>query len=214
MWSFHFYTRCNLVKLLGIKACDQVELLEGLKKVPLSSIYYHTHRFLQQHNYLSPEPPNDFAYWLTNILKLKDLGELFASVDTIGFEDLEDLRQEFLMILNKYISKEKRIVKCPKGEEFHFMSCITFILPTDYDANNLKEFIEVLEKISVDSLYFHIFEARLRLGREEDDFSVWLRGRGKEKLAQEITKLDPYNITLEGLRKKIIKLVKKYDQHQ
>lgn len=208
---FHFYTRLNLVKLLGIKAGDQIELLEGLKKIPLSSIYYHTHRFIQQHNYLSPEPPNDFAYWLTNILKLKDLGESFASIDTVCFEDLEDLKQEFIKIIDKYNAKEKRIVRCPEGEEFHFMSCVTLILPTPYVAHNLKEFIKILEKISVDSLYFHIFEARMRLGRGGNDFSAWFRSIGKEKIAHEIARVDPYNITLAGLRKKIIKLIKKYD---
>ncbi len=210
MTPFHFYTRLNLVKLLGIKAQDQLELLEGLKKVPLSSIYYHTHRFIQQHNYLSPEPPNDFAYWLTNILMLKDLGESFASIDTIGYGDLEDLRNQFIRILNESISKEKRVVKCPEGEEFHFMSCVTFIMPTNHVANNPKEFIDILDKISVDALYFHIFEARMRLCRGENDFCAWFRSIGNEKLAKEIAKLDPYTITLEGLRKKIIKLVQRY----
>ena len=32
----------------------------------------------------------------------------------------------------------------------------------------------------------------------------------KDKLADEIAKLDPYTITLEGLREKILGLVKKY----
>jgi len=89
---FHFHTQFHLVTLLGLKAKNSIELLDGIKKVPPSSIYYHTHRFLQQHHYLSPEPPNDFAYWLTNILNLKRLGEAFASVDTVSFANMEELR--------------------------------------------------------------------------------------------------------------------------
>ena len=79
---FHFYTQLHLITLLGINAKSPVEVLEWLKKVPASSVYYHTHRFLQQHHYLSPEPPNDFAYWITEVLGLEELGESLAGVDT------------------------------------------------------------------------------------------------------------------------------------
>jgi hypothetical protein len=210
---FHFYTQLHLVKLTGLKAKNQFELLEGIKKVPASSIYYHTHRFLQQHHYLSPEPPNDFAYWLTNILGLKELGESFACVNTVRFENMEELRTEFSKILTEYISKGNYIVNYPDGHEFHFMSCVTFVLPTPYVAHNIKEFLELLEKISINSLYFHIFEARMRLQRDVNDFSAWFRARGDIELANELLRLDPYTITLEGLRQKIINLVWRYAQY-
>lgn len=207
---FYFYTRCHLVKLLGLKARNPLELLEGLKQVPTSSIYYHTHRFLQQHHYLSPEPPNDFAYWIANVLNLKELGESFVSVDTISFKSMEELRSEFIRILTEYIVKGKPVVHYPAGQEFHFMSCATFILPTPYVAHNLKEFVEILSKVSISSLYFHIFEAKMRLEREENDFTAWFKGMREEKLVEELSGLDPYTITLEGLRQKIIRIVRKY----
>ncbi|HCJ66552.1 MAG TPA: hypothetical protein DHV62_04315 [Elusimicrobia bacterium] len=207
---FYFYTQSRLVKLLGIKARNPLELLEGLKKVPLSSIYYHTHRFLQQHHYLSPEPPNDFAYWLRNILNLDELGEAIASVNIISFRNMEELRKEFIKILDGYISKGKPAVYCPEGQEFHFMSCATFVLPKNYIAHNLKEFVEILNKVSINSLYFHIFEAKMRLEKEENDFTAWFKGIGEEKLAEELSRLDPYTITLEGLRQRIIRTVRKY----
>ncbi|MDM7940425.1 MAG: DUF5752 family protein, partial [Methanothrix sp.] len=76
-----------------------------------------------------------------------------------------------------------------------------------YTANNLREFAEILRKISIRSLYFHIFEARMRLGVQDNDFSQWLRSIGEDKLADEISRLDPYNMTLENLRRKIIRMV-------
>lgn len=208
--TFKFYTHFHLVRLLGIKARNPVELLEGLKKVPTSSIYYHTHNFLEKHHYLSPEPANDFAYWLSNILNQKDLGELFASVDIANFRDMEEVRSEFIKILEEYISRGKCAVNCPEGQEFHFVSCITIILPTPYIAHDLKEFIEILDKVSIYSLYFHVFEALMHLRRGTSDFATWFRSIGEDKLAEEISKLDIYTITLEGLRKKIIKLASKY----
>jgi hypothetical protein len=71
---FLFYTRWHLSELLGIKASNLRQLLEHIKDVPGSCIYHHTHRFLQQHQYLSPEPPNDFAYWVREVLGDDELG--------------------------------------------------------------------------------------------------------------------------------------------
>ena len=208
---FRFYTRLNLVELLGRQAKNIAGLLEGLRQVPGSSIYYHTHRFLQQHHYLSPEPPNDFAFWVTNSLGVDALGERLASVDTCKFRSIRSLREKFIEILESYLHEQNsRNTDCQEGEEFHFMSCRTFILPTAYEARDLKEFREMLQKVSINSIYFHIFEARLRLERGENDFSNWLEEIGRKKLAREISRLDPYTITLEGLRKKLIQRVRQH----
>jgi len=208
--GFHFYTQHNLVELLGLRAKNPVELLENIKKVPIGSIYYHTHRFIQQHQYLSPEPPNDFALWLKDTLHLERLGEAFLDVDTVSFIDLEDLREELVRILDGYISRGECLVDCPICQEFDFMSCKIFVLPTSYTAKDLAEFVEILRRISIHSLYFHMFEARMRLKRPENDFSAWFKSIGQEDLAEEISRLDPYSLTLEGLRLKIIHMVKRY----
>ena len=71
---FKFYTQVSIPELTGLKASNLQDLLDLIKTVPGSVIYYHTHRFLQQHQYLSPEPPNDFAYWITGILGEEELG--------------------------------------------------------------------------------------------------------------------------------------------
>ncbi len=207
--GFRFHTQYHLVELLGLKARNPVELLTGIKTVPASCIYYHTHRFLQQHHYLSPEPPNDFAFWLMEILHLGSLGEEFLSMDTVSYCDLEKLRRDFVDILEDYISKDGENVDCIPGFEFHFLACKTLVLPLPYTAHNLSEFAQMLSKVSIHSLYFHMFEARMRLGVPDNDFSQWLKGKGEVQLAQDISKLDPYNITLENLRRKIIRMVEK-----
>ena len=40
-----------------------------------------------QHQYLSPEPPNDFAYWVSNVLQEDRLGEQLAAIDLIQFRN-------------------------------------------------------------------------------------------------------------------------------
>ncbi len=207
---FYFYTRFNLVRLIGLKAVNLLELIQGIKTVPASSIYYHTHKFLEQHHSLSPEPPNDFAYWINNILQFKDMGEALASIDIIQFKDLESLRLEFIKILESYIDDKRYASPCPKNMEFHFIGCTTFNIKTPYVANNITEFLAILEKISINALYYHMFEARLRLHRNENDFSAWFKSIKQKQIAEKISSLDPYTITLDGLRKKIMGIIKRY----
>jgi hypothetical protein len=208
---FHFLTRLNLVELLGLQARNTRTLLEGLRLVPGSSIYYHTHRFIQQHHYLYPEPPNDLAFWVTNALGRDALGERLASIDTVKFRKIENLRENFISILeSSLLEKNEREGVCQEGEEFHFMSCRTFVLPTPYEVRDLKEFREILQKIGINSIYYHVFEAKLHLEKGENDFSNWFEEIGENELAQEINRMDPYTVTLEGLRKKIIHHVSRY----
>ena len=92
------------------------------------------------------------------------------------------------------------------------MSCRTFILPTPYEARDLKEFREILQKIGINSIYYHVFEAKLHLDKGENDFSNWFEEIGEKELAQDINRLDPYTVTLEGLRKTIVHYVSRHVQ--
>lgn len=213
MEPFHFHTKVDQTLLLGMKAKNVAGLLEGIRAVPDSSIYYHTHRFLQQHHYLSPEPPNDFAHWTTEILNNDALGEKLSSIDIIQFGSIDELRRRFIGIFEEYLAQNDRDQECPPGEEFHFMACRTFVLPTHYVAHNVREFREVLARVSVNSLYYHIFDAKLRLGFGENDFSRWFDDGGLAALADQLRRLDPYTHTLEGLRKRILVMTKPYDSH-
>jgi len=209
---FRFYTRLNLVEFTGKKATNLAELVEILKEVPGSVVYHHTHHYLQQHFYLSPEPPNDFAYWITHILQEEELGEEVASIDLCEFSTIRSLREKIVETIEKHLGKNPGSLRsAPPGAEFHFLKSITFILPTPYIASDLLELLEVLGKITIHSIYFHMFEARLRLERGKNDFSLWVEDMlGEKELAREIGRIDPYTFTLEGLRSALCKLVSKY----
>ena len=210
---FRFHTRLNLVELLGRRASTVPELLTGIREVSGASIYHHTHRFLQQHHFLSPEPPNDFAYWISGSMALDDVGERLASVDTIRYRRINDLRARYVSILEEALAARRNWWPvCQENNEFHFLSCRTFIIPLPAIARDADEFLDILGRISVNSLYYHIFESRLRMERGENDFAVWFEERGNRELADALSRLDPYTITLEGLRQKIIGLVRRYVQ--
>ena len=207
---FRFCTRLHLSELTGLKADSLGQLLILIKEVPDSCIYHHTHRFLQQYQYLSPEPPNDFAYWVGEVLREHGLGEKLLNIDTIQYSSIGELRDKITLTIEDHLMKHPlSMMKFARSqEEFHFIKSVSFIIPTDYLVYGLAEFKEVLKKITLDSVYFHVFEARLRLGRKTNDFSNWLEfSLGREGLAGEIYKLNPYTYTLEELRSKIISLV-------
>ncbi len=209
---FTFYTRLTLPELTGLRATNLKELVDMITEVPDSCIYHHTHRFLQQHQSLSPEPPNDFAYWASGALNEKNLGEQLASIDTVQFCSISDLRDKFVETIENYIQmKPNAALRFTNPEEaFYFIKSISFVMPTQYVVDDLKGFAEALKNVAIDSLYFHIFEARLRLGKETNDFSNWLRGSlGMDDIAGEIERLDPYTYTLEELRAKVIRITSK-----
>lgn len=208
---FKFCARFHLSELTGLRAATIGQLSALIKEVPGSCIYYHTHRFLQQHQYLSPEPPNDFAQWVTTTLGEGRLGEELSSIDTIQFSTIRGLRERIVGTIEAYLDAKPiaKLKVAGEGEEFHFIKAVSFVLATNYTAHTLEEFAEILKKISIDSIYFHIFEARLRLEKGDNDFSNWIANCiGDKQLADRISRLDPYTFTLEDLRKTIIRIIK------
>ncbi len=205
---FQFLTRQNLTFLLGRKAKNLKTILMHIKEVPLSSIYHHTHHYLEQHEYLSPEPPNDFAYWITNVLQNDSLGEKIAGIDLRSLDSLEDIRTKLIEVIENGIMQdpESAVRNVPTGEEFHFMAAQTFVFPTRYLARDLNEFKECLKAVSIFSIYYHIFEARLF--QPEARFCHWIENSlENKKLADTIKRLDPYTQTLDNLRQNLIKIV-------
>jgi small-conductance mechanosensitive channel len=207
---FRFYSRLNLKEVTGLRASNLTELLAGLKKVSGSVIYYHTHNFLEEHHYLTPEPANDFALWVSDELGHEALGEKLSFVDTFAFPTIASLRSRIIGVIEDYLSKNTDDRNAPEGREFHFIKSVSFVLPTQYVVRDLREFVEVLRKISLDSIHFHMFEARLRLKKGVNDFSIWIEDCLDDKdLADRLASLDPYTYTLEGLRSTMVQLIEK-----
>jgi len=208
---FHFNTRLHLRELTGIKACNVNELFDILREAPDNVVFYHVHHFLEENLYLTPEPTNDFAIWVNSILGDDILGERLASIDTFAFPTIGAVKQRLVDTLADYLRNNRDERKCHEGEEFHFIRSVIFILPTSYVAHDLREFVEILRKVTIDSIYFHVFESRLRLQKGTNDFSIWIaESLGEKELADEIASIDPYVHTLENLRNLIISRIEKY----
>lgn len=207
---FRFSTRLHMKELTGLKAGNLKELVNVLKQAPDSIIYYHTHHYLEQHHFLTPQPSNDFALWVRGALGYEELGERLASIDILDFPTLEAIKERIINLIEDSLSRGEDARVALHGREFYFIKSISVILPTNFVAHDLREFVEILRKLSVESLYFHIFESRLRLGKGLNDFSIWVEDSlDDSELAGKIARLDPYFYTLEGLRSSLIQLIEK-----
>lgn len=208
---FRFFTGLVLQEATGLRAGTLPQLAGLLRKVPEACIHYHTHYFLLSHNFLTPEPTNDFAYWVQHVLGDERLGELLASLDIMEYPSLEDLRQVLVNTIESYLERSPlaRLKFVSEGEELFFVKSIHVIMPTAWQAATLAEFAEALSKVSIHSLYFHIFDARLRLGRATNDFAVWFEQQlGLPQLAAQVSDLDPYAHSLAELRESLLKLIR------
>lgn len=208
---FVFLSQLTLLELTGKRARSAEELLEGIREAPEAAIYHHTHHYLQQHQVLSPEPPNDFADWVTEALGESNLGEKLAAIDIGQCASLEELRRAIIECLEQHLARGQVLGRwAAPGREFQFAKAITFALPTGLSAVTLREFLAALLQVTSHSLYYHMFYAKLGLGKTSNDFSAWLSSDlGEVALAQAIALVDRYTHTMEGLRHHIARLIEK-----
>jgi len=205
--SFVFQTECRLVVLTGRSAHNLTEMLDHIRQVSGSSIFYHTHHQYLSHHFEKPVFHNDFANWVSAALLEEPLSEKLVAIDLLAFNSIRQLRDAIIKTIEACIPEiDGRLRDCPRGHEFHFCESKSFIMPSGFVAHDIPDFFAKLPKVTNASLYFHFFEARLRLEQPTNDFSAWLCSRGAEKLAQAIDKLNPYLMTLEELKEGIIQL--------
>ena len=206
---FKFSTNISLKELTAKRACNLKELVEIIKEIPGSSIYYHTHVFLKGYQFPSPDQPNAFANWVSKALGEYTLGEELASIDACQFSTIRELREKIISVIEKHLFENRRALReAPRGDEFDFIKAHSFITQTGFTAHNLKEFVEIINEITIHSIYFHIFEARLRLEKGVNDFSFWIgTSAGAPEPANKIASLDPYTFNMETLRKKIVEII-------
>ena len=209
--SLVFYECTNLIQPTGFRAQNARELLSLIRKVEPGVIYHHTHQFYLKAAVDIPEYSNDFAVWASDALEERALAEKLACLDMFTFSNIEEIRKALIAILKSYLSENLTPRPARTGDAFFFNDTITLILPVGLLAKSIPDFIKVLHQVGTSSIYFHFFEAKMRMGRLTDDFSAWLEtSMGDTELAARIRRLDPYHYSLEGLRQEMLFIVQHY----
>ena len=205
---FYFYTSSNLVELTGEKADTLEELLSLLKRVSGSAIFYHVFQGYRERHFAIEKYHSDFAQWISASLGEEALAERLGALDIRDFTSIRRLRESMAQIvedhLQTYPDSGNRQGKTP----FFFCQSISVVTPTKHIAWTLENFHQIIGKIGIRSIHYHLIEARLRLGIHTNDFSYWLRtSLEKEELAQQIEAIDIYLHTLEEIRRTILQLI-------
>jgi Family of unknown function (DUF5752) len=204
---FYFVTERRLVRLTGRRARTLGELAAHLCDVSGASVFYHTHHLYLSHHFRRPVFYNDFANWTQEALQAAVLPEELAAIDLLAFTAIRPLREALLAVMTRHLTDAALSSRhCPDGDEFHFCESQSFVMPTGIVADDPPDFFRKLHEVTSQSLFFHFFGARLRLGRPTNDFSAWLEARGKPRLAAAIDRLDPYAVTLDELKQQIIQI--------
>jgi hypothetical protein len=203
---FRFYTERRLVEATGLQAHNLRELYNHLKKVGGASVFYHTHASYLEHHFVRKQFYNDFASWIYGALQEHELAEKIVGIDMMEYTSIRGLREAILDTIQHHLGEHKgeRTRKAPEGETFYFCKAKSFVFPTGHEAATVDDFFTCLKSVSPISIYFHVFESRLRLQRTISDFAVWLTDVGAPEIAEKINKLDFYAYSLDELRTKII----------
>ncbi len=205
--AFGFVGCWELREMLGRSAHDEQQLLEAIEEIPLDSLYYHTLSFFLRNKYIAGPYPNDFATWAAIQVRDRVLGEKLSILDPYDFENLESMRAEIVAIIGRHLSLLPIIPRVIYGEAFYFMQSRIIEVPTGLEARTLPEFRDILATVDVSSIYYHCFEAMLRLGRRRGDFALWIEDQlENQDLAVAISNLNLFMSSLETIRHRIINL--------
>ena len=203
---FEFKQCVTLLKATGKKAKTLRELRNLIASVSAESIVHHTYEyFLKGHIF---EYTNDFAHWAGKSLEESALAEHLSNIDPYSYKDIGQLRTELLKAVDGYLEEFPEPREALPRDEFYFNETVTLTFSAGVRAKNLREFLAAIKDVDGSSLYYHFYDARLRLGVGADDFSQWFSdGLGKNKLAEKIRRIDPFMHNLEGIRERIVEAV-------
>jgi hypothetical protein len=209
--TFRFIGCSEIQEILGKQAEDERTLAELLEEVPLDSVYFHTHSYFLRHRFIERTYPNDFAEWVGEQVRDHVLAERLSVVDPSDFRSLDALREELISIVDDHLSRMATVPRADFGAPFYFNRSRILEVPTGLQVRSLREFRDAISDVDISAVYFHVFESHLRLQRQENDFSAWIRtGLKLSDLADRIQALNPYLGSLERLRSSLLTMC---DEH-
>lgn len=205
---FEFRQCISILKSTGRKAKNLRELRDVISIVSGESIFHHTYQYFLKTHVL--EYTNDFAHWAGESLEERSLAEQLSNIDPYDFNEIIDLRKGLVNVIDNYLREFPEPREAIPGDEFYFNETITLVFPIGLRAKNLAEFLMAIKYIDVGSIYYHFYEARIRLRSGIDDFSKWIEDAfGKKELAERIRVIDPFMHNLEEIRNHIVEAVER-----
>ena len=139
---------------------------------------------------------------ITSRIDLNAFAQMVGLTPNLTIERVQDLVKTGLVrktsggygITDKGKAILKAITPVPKDAAFHFYTEIGH--PTGFSAESLKDFYEIVKRVAVESLEFHLYR---------EDFENWIKAAFKDSaLATELARLRNADVKGEELRKGIM----------
>ena len=203
---------CALVAIsTGRRAQNLKELRNHTLDIHQDSIYYHFWGGLLQPRFDDPQFNNDFANWSHYRLHDNILAERLAVIDPTDFDDLEDLRREVVEVLDQRIDEVDRPAWVSIDRQFHFIRFKIVVFDTGWRIENPEDLPDLVARMSVGSIFYHVIDCRCRYPKRADDFRAWLEGLGDrfEPVCSRLAAIDPNFITLVELRRRLATALRK-----
>lgn len=197
---------CALISIsTGEQAQNLRELRDRLKTTHPGCIYYHFWANLLGPRFDDPEFQNDFAVWSWRYLHDKKLAEQLSLIDPAAYMDIEELRREIIEVIEQRLSESEIVPWARTGDQFYFKRSQIVIFDTGIRVREPKEFVDVIPRLSLGTIFYHFIDARRRTENGKNDFSTWLGGCAGEYdgLIRLLDDIDPYFTTLSDLRREI-----------
>ncbi|MGC9966535.1 MAG: DUF5752 family protein [Syntrophobacteraceae bacterium] len=207
------FAECFILPMpIGRTAQNLRELLEALRDVDDSVLHYHLWQSRMAISHPTVEYPNDFAVWAATALQDTRLAEKLSAIDPFGYENTEQIRDALTDVLEEYLSDLPYVTWVRPEFEFHFCEASTVVLHSKVSARTLPEFLSSLEKVGLDSIYYHMVDARWRLRAiKTDDFSSWIGDSyDSPDMASAIHGIDVSLYKLDEIRRAVIELCSRF----
>jgi hypothetical protein len=202
---FVFYSTAHIIELTGRSARSLAELRAGIAAVTGSSIFHHTFGALQDRFFAAQRFTSDFARWAVQALQDWTVAERLALMHPTEFPSVRALRERILQVIDDRLRAGDPPAPVPPGRAFHFSQSISLLYPAGYEAGTLAELRAGIRRASDRTLFFHLIEARLRIGRCTTDLSCWLSDElGAPHIADRLDRLDFFVPSTEDLRQQVL----------
>ncbi len=207
MTPFRFHSEQSLVRTTGMMAQSLRALQQGLARASLPCIFFHVHHALFRRSFTRADFMNDFARWAWVTLHEEALAERLSVVDPLQYKHIREASDHLRAIVSEALGRAEFIQHVERNQAFYFQEAQTFICDTGLVAQDLHDFAQMVRTVRPDVIFHHFIEARLRLARDENDFSLWIdEALHRPDLAARLRQLSPYRHDLRSLRKTIADL--------
>lgn len=204
--AFEFKQCVIILKSTGKKARSLRELKETIGAVSDGAIAHHTYQYFLKGHVM--EYTNDFAHWAGESIEERALAERMSNIDPYDYASLPDLRRDLVSAIDEHLTAFPEPRQAMPGDEFHFNETVMLVFPAGVRARNLAEFLMAMKYAEASTLYYHFYDARVRLGNRADDFSQWMEeSMEKSEVARRIRSIDPFMHNLNSIRERIVEAV-------